>query len=153
MALFSFISRLDKKERRFEMISLVLLAVLLVLTPIIYSIVPEKILILTQDTGALDSYNNKSALWLFPLIGVVIYAAISIQKHYLIKYREAPAPRRRARAYHHRMGATLSKNDSHGRPHHQRAGSMGSRRQRQPRSYGRLSAGGANRSCALYRRF
>lgn len=92
MALFSFISRLDNKERRFEIISLVLLAVLLLLTPVIWSIVPDKVLILQQDTGALDSYNNKSALWLFPLIGVVIYAALSIIKHYLIKYREAPAP-------------------------------------------------------------
>src|SRR5690606_29412875 len=82
----------DAKERRFEIISLVLLAVLLLLTPIIWSVVPDKVLILTQDTGALDSYNNKSALWLFPLIGVIIYAAISIIKYYLIKYREAPAP-------------------------------------------------------------
>lgn len=88
--MFSFISKLEKKEQLYEKISLGLLVVLILLTPIVYSIVPEKVLILNNNAGELDSYNSKSALWLFPLIGVVIYAAISIQKHYLIKYREAP---------------------------------------------------------------
>lgn len=88
--MFSFISKLEKKEQLYEKISLALLGVLILATPIIYSLVPEKVLILNNDAGALDSYNNKSALWLFPLIGIVLYTAISIQKHYLIKYREAP---------------------------------------------------------------
>lgn len=92
MALFSFINRLDKRERRLEILSLVLLAVLLVVTPLIWAVVPEKVLILKQDTGALDSYNSRSALWMFPLVGLIIYAALSIIKHYLIKYRETPAP-------------------------------------------------------------
>ncbi|MCB0695862.1 MAG: hypothetical protein KDC07_00775 [Chitinophagaceae bacterium] len=90
--MFAYISGLKKNEQLFERLSLVLLAVLLVITPIVYMIVPEKVLILSQkDAGGLDSYNNKSALWLFPLIGIIIYAALSIQKYYLIKYREAPA--------------------------------------------------------------
>lgn len=89
--MFSFISKLEKKEQLYEKISLALLGVLILATPIIYSLVPEKVLILNNDAGALDSYNSKSALWLFPLIGIVLYAAISIQKHYLIKYREAPS--------------------------------------------------------------
>lgn len=92
MALFSFINRLDKRERRLELLSLTLLAVLLVVTPLIWSVVPEKVLILKQDTGAPDSYNSRSALWMFPLVGIIIYAALSIIKHYLIKYRETPAP-------------------------------------------------------------
>lgn len=90
--MFAYISGLKKNEKLFEQISLVLLVVLILITPLVYSIVPEKVLILnSKDTGGLDSYNNKSALWLFPLIGVVLYAALSIQKYYLIKYREAPA--------------------------------------------------------------
>lgn len=90
MALFSFINRLDKRERRLEVLSLVLLALLLVVTPLTWSVVPEKVLILKQDTGALDSYNSRAALWMFPLVGIIIYAALSIIKHYLIKYRETP---------------------------------------------------------------
>lgn len=88
--MFGFINKLEKKERQQEIISLALLGVLILITPIIYSIVPDKVLILNNDAGALDSYNSKTALWLFPLIGIVIYAAISFQKHYLIKYRETP---------------------------------------------------------------
>ena len=91
MALFSYLSGLPKNERIFEIISLVLLAVLLAITPMVYFMVPDKVLILSNKAGALDSYNSKSALWLFPLIGLVVYAALSIQKFYLIKYRDAPA--------------------------------------------------------------
>ena len=91
MALFSYISALEKKDQVFEKISLTLLGVLFVVTPIVYSVVPDKVIILGKnEAGALDSYNSKSALWLFPLVGVVIYAATSIIKHYLIKYREQP---------------------------------------------------------------
>ena len=92
MALFSYISGLTKKEQLYEKISLALLVVLILATPIVYSLVPDKVIMLGGNkAGALDSYSNKSALWLFPLVGIIIYAAISIQKHYLIKYREAPA--------------------------------------------------------------
>lgn len=89
-----YINKLEEKKERFlENLSLILLAILLVVTPIVYFIVPEKILILTQsDAGAIDTYNSKSALWLFPLIGFVIYMALSIIKFYLIKYRDEPVP-------------------------------------------------------------
>lgn len=92
MALFSYFSKLEKKEQLFEKISLSLLVVLVAMTPIVYSLVPDKVIILGDNkAGALDSYNSRSALWLFPLVGVIIYLALSIQKHYLIKYRDTPA--------------------------------------------------------------
>jgi hypothetical protein len=92
MALFSYFSKLEKKEQLFEKISLSLLIVLVAMTPIVYSLVPDKVIILGDNkAGALDSYNSRSALWLFPLVGVIIYLALSIQKHYLIKYRDTPA--------------------------------------------------------------
>ncbi len=90
--MFAYISGLKKNEQLFEKISLVLLVVLILVTPLVYSIVPEKVLILSnKEAGELDSYNSKSALWLFPLIGIVLYAALSFQKYYLIKYRDTPA--------------------------------------------------------------
>lgn len=46
---------------------------------------------LNSKAGALEEYSSKSALWSFPIIGIVIYAALSILKRYLIKYREMPA--------------------------------------------------------------
>ncbi len=92
MALFSYFSKLEKKEQLFEKISLSLLVVLVAMIPIVYSLVPDKVIILGDNkAGALDSYNSRSALWLFPLVGVIIYLALSIQKHYLIKYRDTPA--------------------------------------------------------------
>lgn len=88
-----FISKLERRERFLENTSLILLAVLLVITPIVYFIVPEQVLILgDKAAGALENYNSKSALWLFPLIGFVIYMALSIIKFYIVKYREEPAP-------------------------------------------------------------
>lgn len=91
MAIFSYIKELNKREQFFEKTSIALLIILLAITPVVYSIVPEQVLILKSKAGALQNYNSKSALWLFPLVGVIIYLAISIQKHYLIKYREQPA--------------------------------------------------------------
>jgi hypothetical protein len=92
MALFSYFSKLEKKEQLFEKISLSLLIVLVAMTPIVYSLVPDKVIILGNNkAGALDSYNSRSALWLFPMVGLIIYLALSIQKHYLIKYRDTPA--------------------------------------------------------------
>lgn len=91
--MFGFISQLEKREQLYERVSLVLLIVLLIITPVIYSIVPDKVMLLnSKDAGGLESYNNKTALWTFPLVGVVIYAALSIIKYYLVKYREQPAP-------------------------------------------------------------
>lgn len=89
-----YINKLEEKKERFlENLSLILLALLLVVTPIVYFIVPEKILILAnEDAGAIETYNSKSALWLFPLIGFVIYMALSIIKFYLVKYRDEPVP-------------------------------------------------------------
>lgn len=88
-----FISKLERKERFLENMSLILLAVLLVVTPVVYFIVPEQILILgNKAAGALESYNSKSALWMFPVVGFVIYMALSIIKFYIVKYREEPIP-------------------------------------------------------------
>lgn len=92
MALFSYFSKLTKREQLFEKISLALLVILVAITPIVYSLVPDQVILSGKNkAGALDSYNNRSALWMFPLVGIIIYAAISIQKHYLIKYRDTPA--------------------------------------------------------------
>lgn len=92
MALFSYFSKLTKREQLFEKISLALLAILVAMTPIVYYLVPDQVILLGKNkAGALDSYNSRSALWMFPLVGIIIYAAISIQKHYLIKYRDTPA--------------------------------------------------------------
>lgn len=92
MALFSYFSTLTKREQLLEKLSLALLLVLVAVTPIVYSLVPDKVLLLGKEkAGALDSYNSRSALWMFPLVGIIIYLAISIQKHYLIKYRDTPA--------------------------------------------------------------
>lgn len=92
MALFSYFSKLEKREQLLEKISLALLVILVAMTPIVYSLVPDKVILLGNNkAGALESYSSRSLIWMFPVIGLVIYAAVSMQKFYLIKYRAAPA--------------------------------------------------------------
>lgn len=92
MALFSYLSKLQKREQLLEKISLALLVILVAMTPIVYSLVPDKVILLGNNkAGALESYSSRSLLWMFPLIGIIIYIAVSLQKFYLIKYRDTPA--------------------------------------------------------------
>jgi O-antigen/teichoic acid export membrane protein len=88
MAVFSYIKYLEKKEKRFEVISLTLLVILLVLTPTAYLIMPDVLIELTGANGKVERLNSKETLFIYPVVGTIIYIALSIIKYYLIKYRE-----------------------------------------------------------------
>ena len=88
MAVFSYIAELERKERRFERISLALLLILIILTPAAYFFIPDQMIQLTGAEGKAEMVSSKETLFIYPVIGVIIYIALSIIKYYLIKYRE-----------------------------------------------------------------